>query len=81
MQIFCPCRELNPSWTAGVRLPAGTRAFSLLHRPSVRSIQPPIQWLPELFPRGKAAGALKLTPPSSAEVKKDGATVPLPYIL
>ena len=34
------------------------RDFPHLPRPALRSIQPTKQWVPSLFPGGKAAGAL-----------------------
>jgi len=40
-------------------------------RPAPGSTQPPIQWVPALFPGGKAAGAWRWPPtPSSPEVKE-----------
>jgi hypothetical protein len=46
-------------------------------RPALGTPQLPIQWVPGgSFPWGKAAGALSWLPPSSAEVKNDGA-IPL----
>jgi hypothetical protein len=39
-------------------VPKGARIFTSPCRPDrLRSIQPPIQWVPGLFPGGKAAGA------------------------
>jgi hypothetical protein len=41
----------------GVRSPAEARGFFLqprVSRPALRSTQPPIQWVPGSFPRGKA---------------------------
>ena len=40
-------------------------------RPTLVTIQPPIQWISGLFPRGKEAGAWRWPPtPSSAEIKE-----------
>jgi hypothetical protein len=42
----------------GVRVPIGSRIFSMSSRPALVSIQPPIQWVPRgSFPGGKTAGA------------------------
>jgi len=42
-----------------------------LSRLAVGLTQPPIQWVPAVFPGGKAAGAWRSPPtPSSAEVKE-----------
>jgi hypothetical protein len=56
----------------GVRVPVGSRIFSKLSRPALRSTQPPIQWVPgALIPGVKRPGReAHHSPPASAEVKK-----------
>jgi hypothetical protein len=47
------------------------RDFQRLFRPSMEPTQPPVEWVPCLFPTGIAAGALPWQrTPSSAEVKE-----------
>ena len=47
------------------------RDFPHPSRPAIEPIQSPIQWIPRLFPGGKAAGSCRWSPiPSSAEVKE-----------
>ena len=41
---------------AGIESRLG-RDFLELSRPAQGHIQPPVQWVPDLFPRGKATGA------------------------
>jgi hypothetical protein len=52
--------------------PRWGRDFSQPSRPALGPIQPPIQWVPGLFPEGKAVGCVVLNthPPSSARVKE-----------
>ena len=46
------------------------RGFPHPSRPDLGPIEAPAQWVPDLFPRGTAAGAWLSPPPPSAEVKE-----------
>jgi hypothetical protein len=51
--------------------PSGGRGFPHPSRPALGPVQPPIQWVPTLFPGGKTVGVWRWPPtPSSAEVKE-----------
>jgi hypothetical protein len=56
--------------------------FSTLSRPALGPIHSPIQWVPRALSRGvKRPGCEAVdSPPSSAEVKNDGAIPPLPHM-
>jgi hypothetical protein len=73
------------------RLPAGWPGFdswqgqeifliSTASKPALGLTQPPVQWVPGLFPWGQSDWSIKLaTPPASAKVKNGGAIPPLPH--
>jgi hypothetical protein len=66
----------------GVRVPVGSRIFSTSSRPAVGPTQPPIEWVPGLFPRGvRRPGRESDHSPTSAKVKNGGAIHPLPHTL
>ena len=52
--------------------PGGRRDFPHPSRPPLGPTQPPIQWIPDLFPRGvkRPGRGLDHPPASSAEVKE-----------
>ena len=50
--------------------PGGGWDFPHPSRPAPGPTQPPIQWVPGLFPQGKTSGAWRWPPPPSAEVKE-----------
>jgi hypothetical protein len=71
-------------WTAGVRIPAGARFFSLLHSVQIGSgaTPSPTQWVPGALSAGvkrPGRGADHSLPPS-AEVNNGGAIPPLPNV-
>jgi hypothetical protein len=71
-------------WTARARLPAGHDIpLFTASRLTPGTTQPPIQWVPGAFSPGvkRQGREADHSPPSSAEVKKDGAIPPLPICL
>jgi hypothetical protein len=56
----------------GVRVPVGSRIFSSPDRPALMSTQPPIQWVPGIYPREvkRPGREVDHSPSTSAEVKK-----------
>jgi hypothetical protein len=59
-------------WGVGVRVPLGSRIFSMSSRPALGPTQPFIQWVPrDSFPGVKRSGReANQSPPSNVEVKK-----------
>ena len=55
-------------WTFRGSNPGGSEIFLRQSGQAVGIIQPPVQWVPGLFPGGKAAGAWRCHPQSRAEV-------------
>jgi hypothetical protein len=70
--------------TARVRFPAVQVffLFSTASRPVLGPIRPPIQWVPGNLSLGvKRQGPEAVhSPPSSAEIRNDGAIPPLPHV-
>jgi hypothetical protein len=69
--------------TTGVRFPGGVREFSLLHSVQTDSKDHPASYAMGFggsFPGLKRQGREADHSPSSAEVKKSGAILPLPHI-
>jgi hypothetical protein len=56
----------------GVRVPVGSRIFSKSSRPTLGSMQPPIQWVPRALSPGlkRPEREADHSTPASAEVKK-----------
>jgi hypothetical protein len=55
---------------------------STASRPTLRSTQPPIQWMQAFFPRGlkRSGHEAEHSPPSSIEVKIGAVISPVPYV-
>jgi hypothetical protein len=75
--------DIVTDWAAGIRLPArGFFSFAIAFRPPLGPTQPPVQRAHgSLSPGIKRPGReIDHSPPSSAEIKNDGVTLPLPLM-
>ena len=57
-----PVQRLATGWTVRGSNPGGGRDFPHPFKPALGLTQPPIQWVPGLFPGGKAAGSWRRPP-------------------
>jgi hypothetical protein len=70
--IYLMCCRLATGRGFAVRVPVGSRIFSMLSRPALGPTQPPIQWLRGTIPSGvkRQGREADHSPPAITKVKK-----------